>query len=1097
MRQRMQHPRLSIRVRRVECPDGRVGDVGAGSMSPDWLRALTLVERQVFLRDRPPAAGTMFDLVSDSGSHEAIDRWRAEYPFDSDSIFAERLAAASMSESEFHALLTLPVEAFAGHGVERLPWLDSLSNAFVLGDFPTEGSRLDGFLRVVEPLVDWSRSRLREGLRAIPGHDGRPFDGRTVEGLLIRGLTLRFRWMLGRTLVLELNVARLRGVLDGATPEARYESFADRLGQRDTALGILQEYPVLGRQLATCADQWVAYSLEFLTHLSTDFAALCQSFAGGADVGSLAGISLDVGDRHRNGRAVLIAKFATGLALVYKPRSLSIDRHFNALLQWAGDRGFSPPHRTMGVLDRGTYGWMEFVDARACESLEHAQRFYRRQGAYLALLHALRATDFHHENLIAAGDHPVLVDLEALFSPSLGALEPDSPQHIGANVLLNSVLRTGLLPQGSTAAPDFSGLGSVEGRLSPVGVPQWERSRTDEMHYLRTPLVMHGRANRPALAGQPVNVLDHVDSLVDGFRDMYRLLMTHRDELLAKDGLLVAFADDEIRVVLRPTRTYSHLLEEGFHPDVLRDAVDRDYLFDQLWVPVAFHPFLSKVVAVEQQALQRGDIPIFTTRPDSCDLWTCSGERIHGFLQESGLTAARQRLSQFNERDLQHQLWLIRASLSTQAEGVRIGGSPPNPIGPVERADRDACIRAAEAAGDRLEELAIHAGDAVAWLGLTTSGKHQWSVRPIGTDLYDGLSGIALFLAHLGWLTGQQRFTDLGRRAIATLLALAALQESARGIGGFTGLGGTIYALTQLGMLWDDARLIGQAEETVQTLAGLIDEDDQLDIIGGAAGCILPLIGLHQVTGSTAALDAAVRCGTLLAARATRQERGVAWRTPRFGRRPLVGFSHGVAGIAFALTRLAVTSGQDRFGGVALEAMEYERSLFSPGERNWPDLRETQDATKGDNSDREPFLVAWCHGATGIGLSRLHMLDHFDDSAIRSEIDAAVHTTFDWGVGDNQSLCHGALGNLDFLLQAGRLLGDRDIAVSASGMTRAVLDDIASHGWKCGLPLSAESPGLMTGLAGIGYGLLRIADPSRIPSVLLLDPPAKARTNAT
>jgi len=127
----------------------------------------------------------------------------------------------------------------------------------------------------------------------------------------------------------------------------------------------------------------------------------------------------------------------------------------------------------------------------------------------------------------------------------------------------------------------------------------------------------------------------------------------------------------------------------------------------------------------------------------------------------------------------------------------------------------------------------------------------------------------------------------------------------------------------------------------------------------------------------------------------------------------------------------------------------------------------------------------------------LHMLDHFDDSAIRSEIDAAVHTTFDWGVGDNQSLCHGALGNLDFLLQAGRLLGDRDIAVSASGMTRAVLDDIASHGWKCGLPLSAESPGLMTGLAGIGYGLLRIADPSRIPSVLLLDPPAKARTNAT
>ncbi|MFL6196078.1 MAG: hypothetical protein ACJ75H_18005 [Thermoanaerobaculia bacterium] len=32
-------------------------------------------------------------------------------------------------------------------------------------------------------------------------------------------------------------------------------------------------------------------------------------------------------------------------------------------------------------------------------------------------------------------------------------------------------------------------------------------------------------------------------------------------------------------------------------------------------------------------------------------------------------------------------------------------------------------------------------------------------------------------------------------------------------------------------------------------------------------------------------------------------------------------------------------------------------------------------------------------------------------------------------------------------------------------------------------------PGLLTGLAGIGYGLLRAADPEHVPSVLLLDLP--------
>jgi lantibiotic modifying enzyme len=37
------------------------------------------------------------------------------------------------------------------------------------------------------------------------------------------------------------------------------------------------------------------------------------------------------------------------------------------------------------------------------------------------------------------------------------------------------------------------------------------------------------------------------------------------------------------------------------------------------------------------------------------------------------------------------------------------------------------------------------------------------------------------------------------------------------------------------------------------------------------------------------------------------------------------------------------------------------------------------------------------------------------------------------------------------------------------------------------MPLGAETPGLMTGLAGIGYGLLRLAEPERVSSVLLLE----------
>jgi lantibiotic modifying enzyme len=38
----------------------------------------------------------------------------------------------------------------------------------------------------------------------------------------------------------------------------------------------------------------------------------------------------------------------------------------------------------------------------------------------------------------------------------------------------------------------------------------------------------------------------------------------------------------------------------------------------------------------------------------------------------------------------------------------------------------------------------------------------------------------------------------------------------------------------------------------------------------------------------------------------------------------------------------------------------------------------------------------------------------------------------------------------------------------------------------CATPRGAESPGLMTGLAGIGYAFLRLAEPERVPSVMSL-----------
>jgi len=149
-------------------------------------------------------------------------------------------------------------------------------------------------------------------------------------------------------------------------------------------------------------------------------------------------VEAGLGDRHRRGRSVLLVEFSSGLRLLHKPKPLAVDVHFQQLLTWLNDRGADPPLQPITVVDRGEYGWSEFVTRHSCSSYDQVMRFYERQGEYLALLYALDATDFHNENLIAAGEHPVLVDLEALFHPHVHgqrragrAAQPAPPDRLG------------------------------------------------------------------------------------------------------------------------------------------------------------------------------------------------------------------------------------------------------------------------------------------------------------------------------------------------------------------------------------------------------------------------------------------------------------------------------------------------------------------------------------------------------------------------------------------------------------------------------------------------------------------------------------------
>ncbi|WP_433216925.1 lanthionine synthetase LanC family protein [Microtetraspora malaysiensis] len=112
------------------------------------------------------------------------------------------------------------------------------------------------------------------------------------------------------------------------------------------------------------------------------------------------------------------------------------------------------------------------------------------------------------------------------------------------------------------------------------------------------------------------------------------------------------------------------------------------------------------------------------------------------------------------------------------------------------------------------------------------------------------------------------------------------------------------------------------------------------------------------------------------------------------------------------------------------------------------------------------------------------------DAGLRADLDLALAATVRGGLSlRGHSLCHGVFGNADLLLLSEER-GVRLAPEAGSAPGRAV-DSLDRDGPVCGTPGEIETPSLMTGLAGIGYGLLRLASPGTVPSVLLFEPPKR------
>ena len=409
--------------------------------------------------------------------------------------------------------------------------------------------------------------------------------------------------------------------------------------------------------------------------------------------------------------------------------------------------------------------------------------------------------------------------------------------------------------------------------------------------------------------------------------------------------------------------------------------------------------------------------------------------------------------------------------------------------------------------GEGLLEKAIEDEHGIHWKTMSMDKERNVNWVEIA-GVYAGNSGIALFFMELFRVTGTERYLDTAKRCLQWVVHFCQTEESDY-YSFFTGRMGVAYTLLRMGQFLNDDSYVRQALEIARESGGFLEAQYNVDdLIGGTVGTALGLAHLHAATGEPWLLELLEKYALHLIQSANPGPSGYYWDRTHVHINGLCGFSHGAAGVGFVFMELGRYLQNETFDWMARQAFLYESNHFDPEKKNWLDLR------KGVYSDEdfERFskaygegnldffkeggnMNAWCHGAAGVGLSRIRAWENWQDKTYEKDALLAIERTImsDVDAKDSQDfaafiLCHGGGGNADLFIEAYRVFGDQKYLDLAVQVGERALKSLKSKGkYVSGFRDAGnnEDNSLFMGNAGIGHFYLRLVDPLNVQSILI------------
>ncbi|MDO7900218.1 type 2 lanthipeptide synthetase LanM [Pseudomonas citrulli] len=835
-----------------------------------------------------------------------------------------------------------------------------------------------------------------------------------------------------------------------------------------------ESYPVLATLLFDQLEDTLGYLYGVILHFAADIESLGTEFAIPAR--QISAIELGLGDPHGRGETVCQVTIGT-LPLVYKPRASRETLFYNRLLgqlhTWTGADCFAV--HGPRILSREGHSWIEKIDNLPCEQAADVERFYRKMGAQIAVIHALNGIDFHYENIIARGSSPVMIDLECLFTAAtsdlLTELPTDSALAHSFKVIQQSICSSGFVPFSQKSNNDQSGLTRQALFISTRHALVFEGG----FYHLRKVEFEHQLEPRhlPRLLDERKGPEAYKAELLQGFDYAYGELRVHRRAIMQM--LERSAGELSTRVLLKNSQRYADFIGLIRHPRFMQNMLDRELLLATLWKDLKA-PYREKGIPHHEIAdLQRSSIPCFTMPLNAKHFTSAQGATIEMAAVQPPLESCLQKIANLSRKDWALQRTLLEIGLFPEPDG-----HPPSHTQRALANPDDTPLDAVLRISARLDELAI-VGPAqdVSWLSFHTHPETQRKYpSPMDHGLYSGIAGIGLFYLGLFKVSGETHFLSRVDQVLYSLEQRFGFFRTDSTVSAYHGLGAYLYLLINRRQVTGDARHAGKIADLLTQLIAVPPEDYDFDFLGGCCGAVTLLANIHARSAQEDVLPAIRRMVDYMKDQVLMEDGQLLRRDDRSV--ILTGLSHGLSGVIHALCKAYEATGDSTLVPLAIQVLEGENRLSRDG--FWLDLR---------NLGPVDHASKWCHGDAGILVARRQLMESMGDAldettrqTVLDDIQRCERNLWEHGLGDGYNLCHGDFGNLLCLYDLYRH-SDNPEGISR---VRKAFEEVTRRFFEGPLLDSDRVPdvSLLTGITGVGYALLYQMDPT-LPNILSLD----------